>query len=84
MRAEAPQNLLSAKVSSGFPGYTQHVAQGAAKAGRGAASPVTVPKGRRAPAGWSGKIEEAIKARESAKEARKGKPISFPHAFSKR
>lgn len=69
---------------SDFPSYTEYVARVTAKAGKTAASPVTVPKGKRAPAGWSEKIAEAVKARESAKEARKGRPIGFPHAFSKR
>jgi hypothetical protein len=64
-------------------GYTHGVGGRSMKAGT-PAPPLTVPKGKRAPAGWAEKIAEAIKAREEAKEARRGRPVVFPHSFSKR
>ena len=67
------------------PGYTVSVAPGnARKTGRAPASPLGHPKGKRAPSGWAEKIAEAIKARDAAKEARRGRPVGFPHAFTKR
>src|SRR2546425_1002921 len=40
-------------------------------------SPLTTPKGKQAPSGWADKIAEAIRARDSAKEARRGRPVGF-------
>lgn len=47
-------------------------------------SPLKPPQGKQAPPGWAEKIAEAIDARDSAKEARKGRPVGFPHSFTSR
>jgi hypothetical protein len=47
-------------------------------------SPLKAPKGKQVPSGWAEKIAEAIRARESAKEARRGRAVGFPHSFARK
>jgi hypothetical protein len=46
-------------------------------------SPLIAPKGKQAPAGWAEKIAEAIRARDTTKEVRRGRPVGFPNSFTK-
>lgn len=45
---------------------------------------LTAPKAKRVPSNWPEKIHKATKAREAGKEARRGKPVAFPHSFTLR
>jgi hypothetical protein len=49
-----------------------------------AGTPLKPPKGKQVASGWSERIAEAIRARESGKEARRGRPVGFPHSFSRK
>jgi hypothetical protein len=46
-------------------------------------SPLKAPKGKQVTSGWAEKIAEAIHARESAKEARRGRAVGFPISFAR-